>query len=73
LKLLKVHITHVLCLFAMAMILLNDMIEELSEMGVTIVAASVDANARVDVLAAGEDGLLESEAKLVMTVMKLFP
>ncbi len=72
-KLLKVHITHVLCLFAMTMILLNDVIEELSKMGVTIVAASIDANARVDVLAAGEDGLLESKAKLVMTVMKLFP
>ena len=35
--------------------------------------AGVDANARVDVLAAGEDGLLETKSMGIFLVLKFVP
>lgn len=56
-----------------AMVLLDDLIEESSEGCVRVVRSSVNSNSRVKILASGEDGLLEVEAVEISLVLKLGP
>ena len=72
-KLLVVHVTHMLCLFLMTMIVFDDMIKECCECCVRFMRSCVDTYPRVCVLSSREDSLLEREAMLVVRVMKLLP
>jgi len=55
------------------MILLNDLVQEGSEGVVGVVGAGIDAYSRLGPFGAGEDGLLEGEAVLVLGVFELIP
>jgi hypothetical protein len=57
----------------MTMILLNDLVQEGSEGVVGVVGAGIDAYSRLGPFGAGEDGLLEGEAVLVLGVFELIP
>jgi len=67
------HVGDVLGIFAVLVVVLNDLVEEGSEGLVAVVGASVATNAGVGVLATGENSLTEGEAKLVLLVLKLVP
>ena len=60
-------------ILAVLVVVLNDLVEEGSKDLVAVVGASVDTNAGVGVFAAGEDGLSEGEAVLILLVLKLVP
>lgn len=62
-----------LVLLGVTVIFVNDLIKEGSEGIVRIVRSSIHTNTRVSPLAAGEDGLLESESKLILLVLELLP
>ena len=68
-----IHVGDVLGILAVLVVLLNDAIEEGSEDPVAVVRARVAADAGVGVLAAGEDGLTEGEAVLVLLVLEREP
>lgn len=68
-----VHVTNVFISFAVAVIFINYFIEEWSEGVVRVVGASVDADARLSPLAAGEDGLSKCESILIFLVLELLP
>lgn len=68
-----VHVTNVLISLAVAVIFINYFIEEWSEGVVRVVGASIDADARLSPLAAGEDGLFKCESILIFLVLELFP
>lgn len=53
------------------MVVLNDLVHQRSEYLVRVMTSSVDTNAGVDVLATGEDCILEVKAKLVLFRGKL--
>ena len=67
------HLGDVLGIDAMAVVLLDDWVEELVELGVSLVGASVDTDAGVDVLAATEDADLEGHASFAGHVFVLVP
>ncbi len=58
---------------AVLVVVLNDLVEEGSKDLVAVVGASIDTDAGIGVLAAGEDGLSEGEAVLILLVLKLVP
>ena len=58
---------------AMTVVGLDDSIHEWSEVIVTLMGASVDADSGVGPLTAGEDGLAEGEAVLVLAIFALLP
>ena len=60
-------------ILCMTMVLLNYLVEKLPKDSVTVMASGIDTDARVDILAAGEDSLLESESKFVFRVFKVVP
>ena len=68
-----VHVGDVTISRAMAVILLDDVVEEIFEGGVRLLRASVDTDTRVDVLAAREDALLERDTGSVLLVVILVP
>ena len=72
-ELLGIHIRDVLSVLAVLVVVLNDQVEEGSKGLVGIVRASIDTNTGVGVLAAGEDGLSEGEAELVLLVLQCVP
>ena len=73
LELLRVHVRNVLGALSMLVVVLNDSVKEGSKDCVGVVRASVATDAGVGVLAAGEDGLSEGEAMLILLVLKLVP
>lgn len=72
-KLSVVHVGDMLVGWAVAVVLLDDLVEKGSEGVETLVAASVDADSRVDHLATGEDALLERVSILVFLILALVP
>ena len=72
-KLGVIHVTYMFVLPLMSMVLRDNLFKQFAKSCVRVMASSIDAYSRVDVLATGEDGLLESEAKLVMGVLKIVP
>ena len=58
---------------AVAMVRLDDLVHEGGKVVVRLVGATVDTDTGVGPLAAGVDGLLESESKLVLLVLELLP
>lgn len=62
----EVHVTDMLRLFGVSMILVNDLVKQFIESVVAVVAASVDSDSRVHVLAAGQDHLLKGYTGLVL-------
>jgi|DEB0MinimDraft_12_1074336.scaffolds.fasta_scaffold04204_7 hypothetical protein len=57
----------------MTMVLLNDLVEQRGEGCVRFVGSSIHTDARVDVLAPGEDGILEGEPMGIRLASKLVP
>ena len=72
-KLLSVHVGDVLVGGLVTVVVLNDLVKELVEGRVGVHAASVAADAGVDVLAAGEDASLEGDTAGVLLVVVLLP
>ena len=72
-ELIGVHVGDVGVGGAVAVILLDDLVEEVLEGGVGVLGTGVAANARVEILAAREDAGLEGNASLVALVMVLVP
>lgn len=72
-ELLGIHIRDVLSALAVLVVVVNDQVEEGSKGLVGIVRASIDTNAGVGVLAAGEDTLSEGEAILILLVLQSVP
>ena len=68
-----VHVDDVLICGLVAVIRLNDLVHEGSEVIVRLMGASIDTDTGVGPLGTGEDGLLEGEAVLVLAVLALFP
>jgi len=68
-----VHVDNMLVSGGVTVVLLDDLVEERSEGVVTLVATSVNTDARVGPLAAGEDSLLEGESALVNAILALLP
>jgi len=68
-----VHVDDVLVGGLVAVVGLDDLVHEGSEVIVRLMGASIDTNAGVGPLGTREDSLLESEAVLVLTVLALFP
>lgn len=58
-KTFAVHLRDVMVSLLVAVVLLNEWVEELAELGVGVVRACVDTNARVNILAATENAGLE--------------
>ena len=72
-ELLSVHVGDVLVGWLVTVVVLNDLVKELVEGLVGVSAASIAANAGVDVLAAGEDASLEGDTAGVLLVVVLLP
>lgn len=72
-ELLGIHVGDVLSTLAVLVVVLNNQVEEGSKGLVGIVRTSIDTNAGVGVLAAGEDDLSEREAVLILLVLQLVP
>ena len=72
-ELLSVHVGDVLVGWLVTVVVLNDLVKELVEGRVGVGAASVAADAGVDVLAAGEDASLEGDTAGVLLVVVLLP
>ena len=68
-----VHVADVLVVLAVLVVALDDVVEKVGEVGVGAVGASVAADTGVNVLAAGEDALLEGHAGSVFLAVVLFP
>ena len=68
-----VHVAHVTCTLCMTMVLFNDLIHEWSKCCVRVMRASIDTDARVDILASGQDGGFEAETTAIASVFKLIP
>lgn len=71
-ELFPVHVALMLVVSLMAMVVLDDVIEQLVEGVVTVVAARVDADSRVEVLSSRENHLLEGHNSLVFLAAVLF-
>jgi hypothetical protein len=69
----EVHVWDMLVLLGVAVILVDDLVEEGSEGIVRIVRSSINTNTWVGPFAARVDSLLESESKLVLLVLELLP
>ena len=67
----RLRLVHVVT--SVAVIHLDDGVEESGELGVTIVATSVDTDARVNVLAAREDSISEREPVLITLILQEVP
>lgn len=72
-QLLVVHVGYVLVGGAVAVILLDDAVEEVFEGDVRVFRASIHANSRVEIFAAREDASFEGDACRVALVVVLFP
>ena len=72
-ELLSIHVRNVLGVLSVLMVVLNDLVKEGSEGLVGVVGTGVATNAGVSVLGAREDGLMESEAILVLLALQLVP
>lgn len=57
----------------MLVIVLNDLVEELVELGVSIMRSSIDTDSGVEVLDAGENAGLEGNALCALLVFVFFP
>ena len=68
-----VHVGLVSSSLGMTVVVFNDLVEEGSEHSVRIMTSSIDTNARVRVLAPGEDGSSEIKAILILLILQLFP
>ena len=68
-----VHVADVTCTLGVAMVLLNDLIHKWSKGCVRVMRASIDTDARVDILASRQDGSSEAETTAIETVFKLIP
>jgi len=72
-ELLSIHVRNVLGVRFVLVVVLNDLVKEGSEGLVGVVGTGVATNAGVSVLGAREDGLMESEAILVLLALQLVP
>jgi len=72
-KLFDVHGADVLISCLVAVVGLNDLVHEWSEVIVRFVGASINTNTRVSPLGTREDSLSESESILVLSVLALLP
>ena len=72
-QLVVVHVGDVLVAGAMAVIVLDDLVEERGECIVSFVTSGIYADAGVGPLATREDALLESISEWVLFVLALFP
>ena len=72
-ELLSIHVRNVLGVLSVLVIVFNDLVKEGSEGLVGVVGTGVATNAGVSVLGAREDGLMESEAILVLLALQLVP
>jgi hypothetical protein len=68
-----VHVADVLGVLAVAVVGLNDGVEERTKLLVALMGASVATDARVNVLAAREDAGLKIDTAFVFLVVKLIP
>jgi hypothetical protein len=68
-----VHVTHVECCLGVGVILLNYFVKQWGKSGIRVVRSSVDADARVGVLAARKDSLLERESSRIFFIFKFVP
>jgi hypothetical protein len=68
-----VHVGNVLVTGLVAVIRLNDLVEERSEGVVRIVGSSIDTDSGISPLGTGEDALLEGETEFISSVLALFP
>ena len=68
-----VHVADVLVGLGVAVVSLNDLVEEWGESVVAFVAASVHSDTRVGPFAAREDALLESVSESVFLIFALIP
>ena len=69
----SIHVRDMFGALSVLVVVQDDFVHEGSEHSVGVVGPSVNANARVGVLAAREDGLPECEAILVALVLQLVP
>jgi hypothetical protein len=67
------HVRLVLISGLVTVVLLNDEIKELVELGVRIVGAGIETDARVEVLHTREDASLEGDAACIRLVLVLIP
>lgn len=68
-----VHVGDVLVSWRVLVVLLNDLVEQRSKGVEALMATCVDTNARVGPFATGEDALLESVAKSVLSILASVP
>ena len=73
LKLCVIHVTDMSVGLAVAMVLLNNLVEHWGERSVGVVAASIDTDSRVGVLGTREDCCLERDTTSVLLVLKQIP
>ena len=57
----------------MTMILFNDSVEHRSESFIRLMTASINTDARINILTAREDGCLEWESTGISSVLQLIP
>ena len=69
LELLIVHIADVECFLVVSVVGLDHRVEQISELRVTSVTASIAPNARVSVLATRQDALFEGNPLLILSVL----
>jgi len=62
-----------LIVLSVSMIFKNNLVEQGSEVVISLMGSGVDTDAGVGPLGTGEDGLLEREAELVFLVVELVP
>ena len=68
-----IHGTDMFVVGAMTMVGLDNSIHEWSEVIVTLMGTSVDADTRIGPLTAREDGLAEGKAVLILAIFALLP
>ena len=59
--------------FAVTVVSLNDLVEQWSELGVARVRACISSNTGINVLATRENGELEGDTSVILSVLKLVP
>jgi hypothetical protein len=68
-----VHVTNVLSILAVTVISFNNLVEERRELGVARVRACISSNTGINVLATRENGELEGDTSVILSVLKLVP
>ena len=62
-----------ICIFFMAMVILNNLIEKVSKSMIWIVTSCIDSNTRISIFATREYCLSKIETEFILNIMEFFP